>query len=153
MTKPTNKEIFTCLGSVTPSPTGLGHEFTAKSEKYLADQLNRLPLNKEVTVTFYEHKATRSGQQLSYHWVLIDYIAKYSGNTKEEMHDIMMKQVFGIRKINFMGKEYECRHSISESARMSLQDCVELINKDIEVCSELGINVPTAEELGYATEK
>lgn len=153
MTKSTDKEVFTCKGTVTASPMGRGHDFTAISERYLADQLNRLPLNKELTVTFYEHKAARSNQQLRYHMVLCGYIADHSGHTRAEIHDAIMRIVFGTKFIKLGAHSVQVRESMSEDARMPKHKVVELIEADLRFCSELDIVVPSAEELGYSLEK
>ncbi len=150
MTKPTNKELFTVKGTITQSPQG--KEFTALSERYFADQLNRLPLNKECTVTFYEHASIRSGQQLAYHFVLCGYVAGHTGYTKTEIHDCIMRIVFGTKLIKLGAHTMQVRESMSEDARLPKHKVVELIDYDLKLCAELEIKVPTAQELGYATE-
>ncbi len=145
----TQTELFTVIGKMTMSPTGRGHEFTAKSEKYLADQLNQIPLEKVITVTFYEGVPIRSNQQLRYHFVLCGYIAKHMGEDKDTAHDVLMKIVFGVKKVTLVGKTFESRYSLSESGKLTVSQVKELIDEDLKVCQFLEIRVPTAEELGY----
>jgi len=147
MSKQTDKEVFTALGVISGPPNR--HELVFNSEPYVADQLNRLPVGKKVSMTIYESRPVRSESQLAYHFVLIDYIAKHTGYTKTEMHDIIMKDAFGTKIIEFRGKRYQARESMSETGNLSVSQVVELITKDLEVCKELEIAVPTAAELGY----
>lgn len=143
-----SKEIFTCLGSIAEH---YGEKlFLPKSVKYLEDNLKRLPVGKEVTCTFYEHKATRSNQQLRYHMVLCGYIAEYTGYSVPECHDAVMRIVFGTKIISLGGMNVQVRQSISDSAKMKKEDVVSLISYDLELCGRLDINVPSAESLGYS---
>jgi hypothetical protein len=153
MSKATSKEIFSVNGKITASPTGRGREFTADSEPYLADCLNKLPIGKKVACTFSEENASRSAQQLSYHWVLMKYLSDYTGNTKEEMHDAIMRIVFGTKVIELKNFKVHVRKSIADSARFPKHKMVELTNYDLELCRHFDINVPTAKELGYVTEQ
>lgn len=150
-----SKELFSVKGKITQHLNyGMNiKEFTATSKKYLTDNLNRLPVGKEVTCTFYEHKATRSNQQLRYHMVLCGYIAEYTGYTREEVHDAIMRIVFGTKIISLGGMNVQVRQSISDSAKMKKEDVVSLIEYDLELCGRLDINVPSAESLGYTLNK
>jgi len=62
---------------------------------------------------------------------------------------VIMRQKFGVKRVKLGKIEQEVRQSISDDAKMSKSDCVELISFDLELCQELGIKVPTPEELGY----
>ena len=155
MAKYGSKEIFSAngtIGKVETSDNGTvrtRHTFIPSSQRYLWDCLNRIPVGNKVSVTFFGHKATRSSSQLAYHHVLVEYIAKHAGYTHEEMHDAIMRLKFGTKTLEILGKKVEVRKSISEKARMTKSDAVELIDFDLKICAELGINVPTASELGY----
>lgn len=150
MSKETDKEVFSVKGKIIKCPKG--NEFVAHSERYLADQLNRLKPDKELTVTFYEHKAIRSGQQLAYHWVLVSYVADHTGFTKDECHDAIMRIVFGTKAIKIGAYTTHVRKSLSDTGGLSKSDVVELISKDLQICGDLEIAVPTAESLGYVLE-
>jgi hypothetical protein len=98
---------------------------------------------------FSEHVPTRSEAQLAYHWVIMGYMSEHTGFTKEEMHDVAMKTVFGVVRKTYNGKVYECRQSISNSAKLPKYKVVELILWDLQECAKLEIAVPSKEELGY----
>ena len=147
MSKHQQKELFTALGKIQIVEGK--HRFIPNSTKYLADQLARLPVNKQISCTFTEHIATRSEQQLKYHWILIKYIADYTGYSSTELHDAIMKEKFGVKNILLAGKKVEVRKSISDKAQMPKHKMVELIEYDLEICKFYDIKVPTLEELGY----
>lgn len=146
---PPRKKLFTVLGTIQTIDGK--KKFVPDSPKYLSDCYFQLPVGKKVACTFEEWKSIRSRDQLAYHWVLVGYIADYSGYTKEECHDALLRLKFGEKEIQFLGKTVKVRQSISDSAKMSVNDCVELITFDLQVAQEMGIVVPTPEELGYAT--
>lgn len=96
-------------------------------------------------------KPTRSEQQLRYYWVLIGYLAEYTGFTEDEVHDALMKLKFGTKTIQIGNDRVEVRKSISNSARFPKSDMLELIDFAMEKCMEFDIHVPSAQELGYIT--
>lgn len=101
------------------------------------------------TLTLKLKKPTRSEQQLRYYAVLVGFIADYTGNTWEEMHECLMILRFGTKKVK-LGKEVvNVRKSISNSARFGKVDMIELIEFALEKCFDLEIKVPTKQELGY----
>lgn len=143
----TRKTLFTINGTV------VGHEgrhsFLPKSPRFLRDQLARIAAGTKLSVTFSEEVASRSEQQLAYHWVLVGYLAKATGYTKEEMHDAIMRLKFGTTEVRLGARRVLVRRSVSDVAKMPTADMGELINFDLELCKELDVVVPTAEELGY----
>lgn len=151
------KEIFTANGRIQMVKDNAGKErksFVPDSQRYLHDCLNRIsPVGKPVAVTFTEHIATRSDQQLRYHFVLCGYIAEYTGHTKEEIHDCIMRIKFGTKVISLDGHSMHVRKSVAEGSKFPKGDMVELINYDLELCQKLEIVVPSAKELGYSTTK
>jgi hypothetical protein len=112
-----------------------------------------MPLNKQFAVKFTSKVGSRSANQLKYYWVLLGLISDYNGNTPEELHDFVMRAKFGTKIITLGKITQEVRRSISEGARMSASDCIELITFVLDICRDLEINVPTAEELGYVNTK
>lgn len=151
MSKYTQKEICTVHGTIVSMKTDHGerHTFMPSSLRYLHDCLNRIPIGKKVACLFSEHVPTRSEGQLAYHFVLVGYLCGYTGFTKDEMHDIILRAKFGVKELEFEGKVYEVRRSISERAHMAKSDAVELVNFDLELCAKFDIKVPTKSELGY----
>lgn len=143
----TRKELFTILGDFRFVEGK--KQFIPKSPAYYRDLARQAPTDKPVAVTFSTKTPTRSESQLAYHWVLVGYIAKETGYTKEECHDLIMQLKFGTKKVTIAGKTADVRKSISDRALFPKYLMVELIEYDLEVCHELGLHVPTAQELGY----
>lgn len=158
MSKTTNKEIFTVLGTIgtTEVETERGkftrHTFLPNSQGYMRDNLNKIPVGEKVSVTFSKNIPTRSEAQLAFHWVLMSLISDYVGCTPEEMHDFVMRVKFGTKKIKIGKVEVEVRKSISNSAKMPKHKAVELIDMDLKICKFLELKVPTKKELGYQDE-
>ena len=69
--------------------------------------------------------------------------------TEDDVHDALMKEVFGIREYTFMGKTHQGRYSLSDAGGLKTSQVMDLIEKDLATCSFLGIVVPTLESLGY----
>lgn len=143
----TRKELFTVIG-VVQTVDG-SKKFVFNSPGHYMQQIKKAPEGKQLAVTFYENKGTRSRSQLAYYHVLVQYIADECGYTHEECHDALMRLKFGTKTIEFAGKSVEVRRSVSDASRMPTSDMVELITYALEVCDELGLHVPTAAELGY----
>lgn len=141
------KEIFTVIGKM--QLTEGKHRFIPNSPSYLADRLSRISLGKEISCMFSEHVPTRSEAQLAYHWVLVHYIAEHCGYTDEEIHDAIMRLKFGTKNVIIGNRKVEVRKSISNKARLPKYMAIELISYDLQLCEELKIKVPTAQELGY----
>lgn len=144
-----DKKLFTVLGSVVQVENR--RRFKVNSPMHLESALRRLPMGKQIAITFSERVPTRSQAQLAYHWVLIGYIADHSGYTSEETHDAVMRMKFGTKSIRLGSRTVEVRRSVADIARMPKLDMVDLITYDLELCTELNIRVPTAEDLGYIT--
>lgn len=140
-------ELFTAHGVI--GMVDGKKKFIPKSPAYVRDQMSKLQVGKNASMTLSETKAIRSPAQLAYHWVLMGYIAEYTGNTKEEMHDAIMRIKFGEKEVRIGNYKVRVRKSVSDEARMAKFDMVDLISFDLELCADLEIRVPTAEELGY----
>lgn len=150
----TKKELFSIIGHIESIKDDKGynrHRFIPKSAKYLSHKLSEIPLKTELTCTFSQVKASRSQQQLAYHWVLLDLLAKYTGESKEELHDGIMRIKFGTKKIKLGKYEMEVRKSVSNKALFPKDDMVNLISFDLELCNFYEIKIPTAQELGYTS--
>lgn len=140
------KPLFTVLGEIVQE--GNRRAFRARSPGHLQTMLHKSPLG-PCAITFEKAESARSQPQLAYHWVLMTYLADYTGGSKEEVHDAVMRLKFGTKTLSLAGREVEVRQSVSDAARLPKGDMVELIDYDLQLCSEMGIVVPTAEELGY----
>jgi len=103
------------------------------------------------TITLSFKKLPRSQSQLNYYWVLVGYLAEYTGFTDDEIHEALMKLKFGTKKVKIGSETVEVRKSISSNARFPLVDMIELIDFAREKCLDLDIHVPSAQELGYIT--
>lgn len=143
----TRKPLFTVIGQV--AEIGGEKRWVPNSRAHYLQQLRDLPHGTRLAAVFEEYKPTRSSQQLAYHFVLVGYLAKHTGYTKDEMHDAIVRLKFGERQVTIGTRTVAVRRSVSESAKMPLADMVELIDYDLELCRELGVAVPTMEELGY----
>lgn len=137
---------FTAIGTVVFDTR---NRIALKSPAYYQQSINRLPVGTEVTVTVSTKKATRSEQQLRYYWVLLGYLSDHTGYEPEELHDYVMRAVFGTKLIVLNGKGVEIRKSISNAAMMPKWDAQRVIEYALELCGELGVHVPTLEELGF----
>jgi len=96
-------------------------------------------------------KPTRSENQLRYYWTILGLMANELGYKSEELHEWLMIMCFGTKKITVNGITKEVRKSISNKARMSISEAIELIEFTLEKCAELDIVVPTKESLGYVS--
>lgn len=94
-------------------------------------------------------KPTRSENQLRYYWTILGLMANELGYKSEELHEWIMIMCFGTKKVTVNGITKEVRKSISDKARMSISDCITLIDFTLEKCAELNIVVPNKESLGY----
>lgn len=149
------KELFTILGTFQDVVNSDGYtetRFVPKSTKHFRTVSRNAPKQKTIAATFYQEVATRSQNQLAYHFVLLGYLAEHTGYTKIELHDAIMRLHFGTKKVTLNGRTTEVRASISDAAKLSKPEVSELIEYDLEVCKSLEIKVPTPEELGYITE-
>jgi hypothetical protein len=124
-------------------------KFAFASPEFYFQECNKQPVGRKYSVIFTTDLPTRSDQQLRYHWILCDYLAKHCGYSKDEVHDVVMRQKFGTRKIKIGNVIQEVRKSISNNAKMSKSDVVFLIDYDLQLCQELEINIPSMAELGY----
>lgn len=144
---PNRKELFVILGKIELVDNK--KRFIPHSPKHLASALSRISVGKEVACTFSENIPTRSKNQLAYHYVLVSYIAEYTGHSVKEMHDFIMRVVFGEKQISIGGVKRMVRKSVADDAKMPKAEMSKLIESDLALCRKLNIQVPTAEELGY----
>lgn len=149
-------ELFTILGEfkevVNPENGYKEARFVPKSTKHFRTMSAGAPKNKLIAATFYDTVTSRSRNQVAYHFVLLGYIAKYTGYTVDELHDAVMRIVFGEKVVKLNGREVTVRKSLSTTANLPKYEAVELIEYDLELCKQLEIKVPTKEELGYISD-
>ena len=150
MSSTTNKKIFSCIGEFRDMEGR--RKFVPDSAPYYVDRCSKMPLNKKFSCDFTTKIPTRSEAQLDYHWVLCTYISEHTGFTDREVHDFMMRKVFGTKIIKIGNYQTEVRESISDRAKLPKYMAVDLVSADLELCAELEIRVPTKKELGYIDE-
>jgi hypothetical protein len=141
------KEAFTVLG-VVAEDNGK-KRIQIHSPGHYQTQVSKLPVGRKVSITVSEDKSSRSSSQLKYFMVLAGYIADHTGYTRDEMYPLLIEDVFPPKDILFRGEVRKVRRSVSDYANMPTADMAELIQHAKDVCDELGVNVPTAESLGY----
>lgn len=149
--KDNRKEIFTALASVVEVEGK--KKFSLNSPGHWQMQVNKLWPGKKYGITVEEYKPTRSREQLAYYWVILKYLADYSGYTSEELHDAIMRRKFGTRTVKIGNLEEEVRKSISDTARFPKGDMVELIQEALDLCVMMEVKVPTPRDLGYLPNK
>lgn len=120
---------------------------------YYRHFVNSLPLGSKGVMHMTLKKPTRSQNQLSYYFVIVGLIAEYTGYDKEECHDAIMRLHFGTKIVQIGNDKIAVRKSISDRARMTKTDCINLIEFALQKAGELGIVVPTAESLGYISNR
>lgn len=89
----------------------------------------------------------RTLDQNAYMHVLFQLLADETGHTLEEMKRIEKERHLPKVKLYMYGTVYE---RPSHTSDLSNPECSEFIEKIIADCAELGIHVPTREELGYS---
>lgn len=125
------------------------NRFVPHSLDYMYHCLAQFPLEGKMRVTYELVKRKHSRPQHNYHFALCNLMASHSGYTPEEMHDAMMKMTFGVKYITIAGQTFETRESMSEQAGLTVSQVQELLQKDLEVCAQLDIVVPTMQSLGH----
>lgn len=149
------KELFTILGEFKDVETNgtIETRFVPNSTKHFRTASRRAPKNKLIAATFYQAVSARSRNQVAYHFVLLGYLADYTGYSVDELHDAVMKLVFGTKTVRLNGLDIEIRKSLSNAANLPKYEAVELIEYDLKLCKQMGIKVPTKAELGYIDDK
>ena len=148
MSSTTNKDVFAVIGEFRQVEE-FRRAFVPDSSAYYRDRSNRQPLNKKYTCTFSTKIATRSEQQLAYHWILCEYISEHTGFTADEVHQLSKQLVWGTQTIKIGKYTAQVCKSIADRAMTPKYEVVALIEKDLEICADNEIQVPTKEELGY----
>lgn len=139
--------VFSVLGDIVED--GAKKRIKIRSPDHYTQQVSRLPVGKRVALTVEEYQPTKTDSQHKYYWALIGYLADYSGHEPAELHDAIMRRKFGTKQIVVGDLKEEVRKSIANAAKFPLGEMVELIEEVLALCSQLGIKIPTKEELGY----
>jgi len=155
-----NKELFTVLGKfrdVVVNGRKMTRFFPA-SEKYYLSMCSHSPKDKIINCTFSTKIPTRSNAQLRYYFVLLHYLADYSGYkskgyTEIDLHEATMIKKYGTKTIELDGEKIEVRRSVSNRAKFPKADMVEVIEYVLELCKKLEVKVPTMRELGYLVDE
>jgi len=141
------RDMFTVLGKI--ALVDGKKKLALNSPGHYQCELNDLPEGKKVAITIASDESARSRGQLAYFMVLAGYIARQTGYTTKEVYPLLIEDVFEPEERKWRGKLRKIRRSVSELAKMPTADMSLLIDHAREVCDELEIHVPTAEELGY----
>jgi len=141
------QEQFTVLGKVVLD--GEKKRLRFNSPDHYLTQINKIPVDTQLAITISKDVSTRSRSQLAYFMVLAGYIADHTGYTTKEVYPLLIEEVYPPKTIIWKGEERKVRRSVSDVAKMPSYDMIALIEHALATCSELEINVPTAEELGY----
>lgn len=143
----TPKTLFTAVGTIMIEDQK--KKLRLNSSQHWEHHINKLFPGKKYGITVSELTTSRSGQQLRLYWTLLGYLAEYSGHIPEELHEAIMRQKFGVKRIHIGDIVQDVRKSIADNARFPTSDMVELIDEVQKLCHKLGVVVPTKQELGY----
>lgn len=128
---------------------GIGrNRFVPHSLDYLYQGMRQFPVGAKMKVTYSLVKRQHSRPQHNYHFALCGLISEHTGFTADETHDALMKLAFGTKSVTLLGRTFEARESMSNTGGLSVSQVQELLQKDLEVCRDLDIHVPTMEQLG-----
>lgn len=104
----------------------------------------RANTGKEVTIELV--KQTRTTTQLAFVHKLFDYIAGHTGFSKEETKTIEKRRHLTPKEVEVYGQKYLVLPSLATLPKPEMSEFIERVLAD---CAELGIVVPTREQLGY----
>lgn len=141
------KEQFSALGTVVETENG--KKIQLKSPAHYQTQVNKLPVGKKVHIEISTEELTKTQSQRNYYFVLVGYICDYNGDRKKDLHDWIMKEVFGVKHTTINGITHESRESMSDISNLTSSECMELIEYTKQLAGDLEVNIPSAEELGY----
>ena len=141
------KEPFTIIGSIVFNEGR--KRFLPKSPDHMQICINRLNVGDAVTLSFSTKKPTRSQSQLNYHFALLGLLKDHTGHSTEELHDFVVRAVFGQKLVTLRNQTFAVRRSVADHASMPKDEMAQLIEYDLATCADLGVVVPTREELGY----
>lgn len=147
---PIKKELFRAVGEIKLIDGQ--KRWIPYSPPFFKSNINRLSVGRRVSAVFSSEETMRSLDQLRYHFVLCEYLSDHTGFSKEEVHDAIMRIVFGTKTIHLGNEFVTVRRSFSTSDSVSKLEAVSLIEKDLDLCHEFGIVVPSKEELGYLSD-
>lgn len=103
-----------------------------------------LVLPKEVTIGNFDPK--RSNQANSLAHVYADIMGRDLGYGVEEMYELLKGKFLGVEQFEFMGLTIT---RAKQSRKLSKSQYNEFLNKIIELASNLGIQLPIANEASY----
>jgi len=100
---------------------------------------------KELKITPVEVKRTLT--QNGYVHVLFHYLSQHTGHSEAEMKTIEKRRHLQPVEIEFLGQKHLVLPSTADLSNPKMSEFIERVLAD---CAELGIIVPTREELGYS---
>lgn len=103
---------------------------------------------KEIELTIKEYKKDRSIFQNRYYWsVVLKILADYSGNTGEEMHEVMKQKFLGQKGIKFESEVYFASLTTTTLNTKEFEEYLEKIRR--WALEELGVMIPLPNEVDY----
>jgi len=150
MSSSTNKTVWSVIGEFRDLDGR--RKFVPDSSDYYIDRCSKMPLGKKYTCDITTNIPTRSEAQLAYHWILCQYISEHTGFTPDEVHQLSKQLVWGTKTVNIGKYTAQVCKSIADRAMTPKFEVVALIQRDLEICAENEIRVPTKAELGYIDE-
>ena len=116
---------------------------------YYQHHVSKLAVGSKGTIWVSDKKPTRSQNQLRYYFVIVGLLRAYTGDTKDEMHQILVSLCFGTKRKKRFGQWVEIRESVSDAAEMPWGKMAELIDFTLARCAKENVIVPSKESLGY----
>jgi len=93
-----------------------------------------------VLVTIKRQSRSRSNRQNAYYWgVVLDIIAKDTGHTPEELHEIYKRMFLKKKIINYKGKEFPVPGTTTDQDTNEFSEYIERIRAE---AASMGILVP-----------
>lgn len=97
----------------------------------------------DLVLSLERKKRNRSGQQNNYYWgVVLDLIARHTGHSSNELHEIYKRMFLPHEFITYNGKEIRVPGS---TANLNTLTFGEYLDKIIAEAGSMGISIPPAE--------
>lgn len=101
----------------------------------------------ELEVTVEKRRLNRSNQQNRYYWgVVLDTIAKETGHTTEELHEIYKRMFLPRKTIKYKEREIPVPTSTTDCDISDFHVYIERVRAE---AASIGISIPNANEIEY----
>lgn len=115
-----------------------------KGKESLRECLNKLPNSIRWRVVVEEYKPKRSTEANAYLWAaIITPLADHCGYTPEEMHELLLAQIYGTKQIKWGERTVEVPNK--RTSDMNKQEFSDHILKCQAIASDLGVRVEQPE--------